>query len=329
MKVGGLPEKIFVTAATLATALAGDPGLPPSSNADPSARPCTASRRRRSRSSSRTPGELVIHGVELASEGKAAPVGETLRLRLDSIAAVVKLFHAGPLSLGMDGSRPMRLRCRNVFLKVDLTQAGLDMFSLGFDDAQLEIEDPGAWTCASPGSLLDIIGVRNGRGSLWIDVDLRCRLDLGPVKIGGATVRLTLDDGVAPSLRGLDISVDVPGAVKGSGALRLVAGAPGEQAIDALVALEILPLGLRATGELLPDGPLTALRIQSDLPGPVPLANSGLGLFGVGGMFGVNAALRGVPPGADPIVHYLGLLPDLKLLEVLERDPGGAALGSA
>ncbi|HEV2606329.1 MAG TPA: hypothetical protein VGU24_21990 [Microvirga sp.] len=330
VRIGDEPERIFVTAATLATALVADPKLPENSGADASGKTLHALLVSASALSTffGDRGSVVIHGVELSSEGERAPVGGDLRLRLDySLAAVVKQFDAGPLAIGMNGERPMRLRCRNVFLTVKPGAPGLKMFDLGFDDAQLEIEDPGAWTCKSPGSLLDVIGVRNGRGSLWIDVDLRCRLDLGPLKVSGATVRLTLAKDIEPTLRGLDIAVDVPGAVKGRGALRLVAGEAGAQAVDALLSLELVPLKLRATGEWLQDGPLTALRIRSDLPGPIPLANSGLGLFGVGGMFGVNAGLRGVPPGADPVVHYLGLLPELKLPQVLERHPGGAAFG--
>ena len=44
-----------------------------------------------------------------------------------------------------------------------------------------------------PGSLFDVLGTRSGRGSMWVEVDLRFKLDLGPVKVSGATIRATLD----------------------------------------------------------------------------------------------------------------------------------------
>ncbi|WP_404292116.1 hypothetical protein ACD578_07780 [Microvirga sp. RSM25] len=329
VEVGGAGEKIFVTAATLATALVADRGLPADAGADASGEALHLLLLSASALSSyfENEGSVVIHGVELASEGRTLPVGDQLRLRLDySIATRVKTFHLGPLQFGMEPNRPMRLRCRNVFLEVNLAESALKMFRLGFDDASLDIEDPGGWKSASPGSLLDIIGVRNGHGSSWVEIDLRCRLDLGPLKISGATVRLTLENGVEPSLRGLDASLDMPGVIDGRGSLRLQ-----PNGFDALLALSIRPLGLRATGEFLQDGSLTALQILTDLPGPVPLANSGLGLFGVGGMFGVNAALKQVPAGAEPVTHYLSLLHDeapvLRLPEVLEPSKGDTAFG--
>jgi hypothetical protein len=49
---------------------------------------------------------------------------------------------------------------------------------------------------------------------MWLEVDLRFKLNLGPVKVSGATIRATMaDDGsLSASLRGLDASLSVPGS---------------------------------------------------------------------------------------------------------------------
>ena len=60
--------------------------------------------------------------------------------------------------------------------------------------------------------------------STWLEVDLRFKLNLGPVQVSGATIRATLEDNgsVSASLRGLDASLTVAGVIEGKGGLELL-----------------------------------------------------------------------------------------------------------
>ena len=207
----------------------------------------------------------------------------------------------------------MRLRYRNVRMLVDFGQSGLDRFHLSFGEADLGVEDPGGWRVTSPGSLADLFDVlssRSGHGSQWFEIDLRFALDLGPVKVSGATVRATLghDGAIKPEIRGLDASIVMPGLLDGRGKASL-----GEGHLDLGLSANIVPLNLGGFASVsyadCNGFNKLVFALGIDLPGPIPLANSGLGLYGMGGIFGVNAALPAPGQNEDPVMFQLGLNP--------------------
>src|SRR5262249_55574756 len=186
----------------------------------------------------------------------------------------------------------------------------LQTVKLDFSRADMEIEDPGGWLVNSPASLFDILGTRSGRGSTWLEVDLRFKLNLGPVRISGATIRATLEDSgsITASLRGLDASISVAGVIEGEGALEMHENGGFSAALD----VSIVPLNLAADAKLLyqpqpaVDSYLLFLQVGVDLPGPIPIANTGLGIYGISGAFGANARPKPPPPGdPDPIDYQL------------------------
>ncbi|WP_406458015.1 hypothetical protein OG782_35005 [Streptomyces sp. NBC_00876] len=258
-------------------------------------------------------GTVVLHAVEVdAGLGSA---GTKLTLRVDySVDVQIKTIGLGFMSIGMKPSVPMRLRYRNVRLLVDFAQSGLDRFHLSYGEADIDVEDPGGWRIQSPGTLsdlFDVLGSRSGHGSQWFEIDLRFALDLGPVKVSGATVRVTLGPSGAlhPEVRGLDAALVLPGLFEARGKASLGAGR-----LDLALAAHIVPLNVAAFADLSYKdcgGGVNelVLALGVDLPGPIPLANSGLGLYGLGGIFGVNAALPSPGPGDDPILFQLGLDP--------------------
>ena len=253
-------------------------------------------------------GRVTLNAVELESTGHGVPVGDTLELRLDySVDVIVQPITVGALSVAMADEQPMRVRNRNVHLVYKPNESGLDKFHLDFSAADMEIEDPGLWRVHGPDSLFDILGTRSGRGSTWLEIDLRFKLNLGPVKISGATIRGTLEDNgkVTASLRGLDASIAVPGAIEGEGKLQLLEGG----GFEAEMAASLVPLNLDAGATVLyqPHGNsfMFFLKIGVDLPGPIPVANTGLGIYGVAGAFGVNAKPTSPGPHEDPIAFQL------------------------
>ncbi len=116
--------------------------------------------------------EFVLTGVELASSGHGAPVGDTLRFALDySVALRVKQIGIDGLGVSMVDNQPMRVRVRKVALTY--SDGGVSDFKLDYDGAELKVESPGAWQLEGLGrlkDLFDVIGSRTGRGSMWIEV---------------------------------------------------------------------------------------------------------------------------------------------------------------
>ncbi|MFH8388299.1 hypothetical protein [Streptomyces sp. NPDC018036] len=258
-------------------------------------------------------GTVTVHAVEVDSG--FSPAGTRLGLRVDySVDVLVKNIDLGFMSIGMKPDVPMRLRYRNVRLLVDFAQQGLERFHLSYGEADVDVEDPGGWRVDSPGTLkdlFDVLGSRSGHGSQWFEIDLRFALDLGPVKVSGATVRVTLAPSGAlhPQLRGLDAALEMPGLFEGEGRASL-----GEGELDLALAARIVPLNIATAASLTykPCGSganQLVLSLRTDLPGPIPLGNSGLGLYGLGGVFGVHAALPRPGPGDDPVLFQLRLDP--------------------
>lgn len=313
---GGVPARAVISAGALATALVADQP-PPGADATGVGLHALLVTALGLSSFLKDQGRLTLHGIELATEGHGLPVGGAVTFSLDySVDVLVKPISVGVLSVQMLDEQPMRVRNRNVRLRFDPAASGLDRFRLDFSRADMEIEDPGAWTVDSPGSLFDILGTRSGRGSMWLEVDLRFKLELGPVKVSGATIRaVRADDGTfSADLRGLDASVAVPGVLEGGGRFQLRAG--GGFAAELDVALLPVNLSVGATVDYRPQGDsyLLFVRLAVDLPGPIPVANTGLGIFGLAGSLGINARPSSPPAGhPDPIGFQLawdGAAPD-------------------
>ncbi len=305
------PAKVFVTAGALAIAFMADADQRPAPSGDASGTTLHALLVAASGLSAALAdqGKLVVHGVEIM--GTAGPAQKVLRFRVDySVDVVVKTISVGTLSIGMDPAVPMRVRYRDVALEVDFEKSGLDRFHLSYAQADFGVEDPGKWLINSPGSLLDVLGTRSGHGSTWFEIDLRFALDLGPIKVSGATVRATFNGGGTPavSLRGLDARIDMPGFVSGEGHAQLQ-----QAGFDAALAATLIPLQIGAMAivgfEDADDFKKILLGFAVDLPGPIPLLNSGLGIFGFQGIFGINCLPKDISNAPDPATALLDWKP--------------------
>ena len=289
--VGGIGAKVAVTAGTLATALVADGGGPALHTLLTAAVGL---------SSFLDEGQLILRRAEILTSGTSAPVGGPIKLKIDySVAAVVTGIDVEVLAVNMNPAQPLRVRVREVVLTIDTQQSGLDMISLDYTKSSLEVEDPGGWKVKGLDNLFDVLGTRSGRGSFWIEVDLRFKLDLGPVKVNGATIRATIDPNsgkASGSLRGLDASIALDPLISGDGAVQLT-----DTGFHAALAAFVVPLDIAASADVETDGDMIKLALGVDLPGPIPLANTGLGIYGFGGLFVANGRPRPVPPGADAI----------------------------
>jgi hypothetical protein len=238
--------------------------------------------------------QFVLHGAEIESAGHGLPAGEEVALSLDySVSMLVKSLQVpgGSLSISMLDDQPMRIRIRRVTMTINMKKSGLDMFDLDFDKATMEVENPGAWQLEGLQQIFDVIGSRSGRGSAWIEVDLRFKLNLGPIKVSGLTIRSTLDEGGHPivSITGIAAGIELDGLIDGDGAVHLIKGG-----FEASLGVSIVPIQFTADATVVyarpdPNGPpYIFLELSAELPAAIPLASTGLGLFALEGMFGVS-----------------------------------------
>ena len=76
--------------------------------------------------------------------------------------------------------------------------------------------DPGTWSLGGPlGNLIRIAASRMGNGSQWMEFD-ELALDLGVVRLEGATIRMTLQP-FSVELRGLTARMKIENVLEGRG----------------------------------------------------------------------------------------------------------------
>ena len=165
---------------------------------------------------------------------------------------------------------------------------GLADISLCMKDLSVTIVDPGTWTLGGPlGNLIRIAASRMGNGSDWMEFDLEFSIDLGVVKLEGAVIRMRFESDPAHSaveLRGLTASINVPKTLTGKGSVTI--GDSGS--FRAMLGIEVIPAKLGAYGSLAVDQDFVAIEVGIQLPVGIPLAGTGLGLFGFMGRFVAN-----------------------------------------
>jgi hypothetical protein len=196
----------------------------------------------------------------------------------------------------------LRLKYKSFGAQVKLnTNGSMNSVGLSYKDVQAEIVDPGKWSLGGPlGDLIRVAASRMGNGSKWMEFDLEFALDLGVVRLDGATIRAVIGDTVSAELRGLKASINIPGTLKGSGALSV--GDAG--AIRAMLALQIIPPKISAYGALAIDKDFVAVEVGVQLPVGIPLAGTGLGIFGFMGRFVANGT-RDIENDPDPVRRQL------------------------
>ncbi|WP_157516730.1 hypothetical protein [Mycobacterium sp. MS1601] len=263
-------------------------------------------------------GGMVLHSVTLQATTSTSSVPVTLDVE-GSVQA--KEWHAGPLlRIGMN--RPMRVRWCNIRAVIDVTEDTIeDAIRLDLQGARADVVDPGGWVVDGPGNLFEVIGSRGGSGSTWFEVDLRFTVDLGPVRVSGATIRATFaDDALSPvvGLRGLDASVELPGVLRGGGKVSIA------QQLDIALWAQIVPLRVNGFVSVTLDGPRVVLSAGVDLPAPILLGPTGLGLFSLAATIGTNSGMP-VPDPADPMKSLRMWRP----WNGLEDSPGDLTLGAA
>jgi hypothetical protein len=168
----------------------------------------------------------------------------------------------------------------------------------------IDVQGSGSLVVADPfGKILRILAARLSRTNpLTLEVDIGMSADLGVVSVDRAGVRVYLDDPTRPpELTALGVSVDIAGALVGSGFVQLAHGtdAQGNPAatIGGQLDLTLRPIELRVAAAveistITVNGGRTATGVYVGLdvvlPVGIPLGASGLGIFGFRGIFGMH-----------------------------------------
>jgi hypothetical protein len=163
----------------------------------------------------------------------------------------------------------------------------------------IDVSKPGAIQVHEPfDQILKILGARLARNNPFMaEVDLGFAIDLGVVTIDRARVRLNLSPGGPPELTAFGASVDIPGVLSGKGYAQIGSDAHGNSVVAGALDLTITPVNIRiaATLEIAQisaqdGGPATGVQasLEVDFPVAIPLADSGLGIYGFIGLFAMN-----------------------------------------
>jgi hypothetical protein len=179
----------------------------------------------------------------------------------------------------------LKLKYKGVGLRFDgKPGGGLAGVALTYDGLSVEVVDPGTWSLGGPlGNLIRIAASRMGNGSQWMEFDLEFALNLGVVRLEGATIRLGLDP-FKVEFRGLTASVNIPATLKGRGSVTIGDGG----SFRALMALEVIPAKLSAYGALAVDHDFVSVEVGVQLPVGIPLGGTGFGIYGFMGRFVAN-----------------------------------------
>jgi hypothetical protein len=252
-----------------------------------------------------------VVATDLVSDGLATvqrfEIEQHLHAPEDGTGSKTKLMVDYTVSLTINNqfvqsATPVKVRYKNVGILIDNAETGLDALQFIYEDTDFEIVDPGRWTMQGVlGELLGVTEVRIGAGSVWFEIDLAFSLDLGVVEVTKATVRLIITNGnVSFELRGLAARVEVPGVVEGGGQLQV--GAAGD--ISAAIDLTIIPAEISAWAALVYKKPMTQLAAGVQFATAIPLASTGLGIYGFMGRF-VSNGTRLLPANPDPVEREL------------------------
>lgn len=209
----------------------------------------------------------------------------------------------------IEKEHPLSVRYKAIGLRLgNRSDDGTPKFALRpvFDSSRgytIDLASGGALKVAEPfDKILRVLGARLSKTNpLTLEIDIGLGVDLGVVSVDRASVRVYLDEPRPPELTALAAHVDVPGALVGSGYVQigssLDAGGNTISTIGGQVDLTLRPLSLRVTAAVeiaeIPaeaGGPATGVYVGLNvvLPVGLPLANSGFGIFGFRGIFGMH-----------------------------------------
>lgn len=263
---------------------------------------------------------VILHGGQYLGRWRPAGSEGNLFLDLEAAWSVSLPRSASPL-IWIDPQAPLSVRYKAIGVRLaNFDDDGKPIsprydFRPVFDSSRgysIGVDKSGAIQVRAPfDRILRILAARLSRTNpLTFEVDIGMGVDFGVVTFDRLGVRARLSNPEKVEITAMGASVDIPGALAGRGYLEIK-----ETAIKGELDLTVRPIGLRVSGAIAIEdipaergGPATALYVGMDLllPFGIPLANSGLGIFGFRGLFGMHYARTEVKPNASvPALEWL------------------------
>jgi hypothetical protein len=219
-------------------------------------------------------------------------------------------FSVGPININSSLDTPLRVRYRALGFKLNF-QKGVH-YTPVFDTSkgyEIDLSDPGLFDVGAPlDKILKVLGARVARNNpLVMEVDIGLKVNLGVITVESMRITQPLDPFGPPTLLPTEVSVNIPGAVAGSGYLDLRDGIKGS------LDLTLIPTKLRIMGALAiqpidQDGRHVTgvfLGLGVEFPVPIPVGNSGLGLLGILGLFAMHFKRLENPAAFVPALDWL------------------------
>jgi large repetitive protein len=242
---------------------------------------------------------ITWFGAELTARQTLATTKtfDETALLLDYAVDFFVKINIGPLKINSKPETPLRVRYKALGFKLNFGKG--KAFSPVFDTSkgyQLDLADPGLFEVSSPfGDIIKVLGARVAKTNPTVlELDLGMKVNLGVITVDTIRVTWPLDPAGPPTLLPTGVSVNVPGVISGSGFIDPRNGIKGS------LDLTLVPVKLRMAGAIAiqpmappltpPGRKVTAVYValQIEFPTAIPLGSSGLGLYGILGLFGMH-----------------------------------------
>ncbi|WP_029290314.1 DUF6603 domain-containing protein [Cellulomonas sp. HZM] len=264
-----------------------------------------------------TTQKITLHGGQLVvTNGLVDPTNGS-GPRSTSISVLLDVETAFSFDVGIlkvDPAKPLTARYKAVGLRSQWRSDPQPDGTVQY--VPLPVFDPAAGysldipmgSLIGPEALQDILRVLGGRISrdnpLYLEVEVGLGVELGVVTVDSARVRIRLDQAEFPQLTALGASIDIPDVIHGSGYVKIL-----ENGFEGAFDVTLTPVKLRIAAQLAveQDQGVTGVLIGAEVefPVPIPLANSGLAIYGFLGGVAVNFARSEDPNAQVPALDWL------------------------
>ncbi len=213
--------------------------------------------------------------------------------------------------LRISRERPLSVRYKAVGVRIGKPADASKGFEFRpvFDSSRgytIDASRPGQIEVKEPLSrILRVLGARIGKTNPPVfEIDIGTTLELGPVTIDRARVRMPLDPPGLPELTALGATVDVPGALRGRGELEI-----NDNGLSGGLDVTVVPIGLRIAADVVVEkcdktdktsATSVFVSLAVEFPAPLPLWTSGLGIYGFLGAFAMNRRRIQAPGSGAP-----------------------------
>jgi hypothetical protein len=212
-------------------------------------------------------------------------------------------------ALDIRTTKPLKVRYRAIGFNLNFAGGGYQPIfdtSKGFE---LDLSDPGLFALPSPiDNVLKIFGARIAKvNPLTVELDLGMKVDLGVVTIDRFKVKLPIDPPGIPTILPSGIKVDISQVLVGSGFVNIIeppaappsnSPEPSFGGIEGAFDITLVPVKLRiaasfgvrpvSSADDTRKATAVFLGLIIDLPAPIPLAQSGIGIYGFSGLFAMH-----------------------------------------